>query len=185
MPWIRIIDENEAAEDLKKSYQKVMESRGKISNIMKIHSLNPRAMEAHMELYLALMFGPSGLEREERELIGVVVSSANSCQYCVKHHAEALNHYWKDNKKIQEVIQNFKSPELQERLRHMLEYVVKLTKTPHAINQTDISALHKSGFSDENILNINLITSYFCFVNRIVLGLGVEFTPDDVKGYKY
>lgn len=31
---------------------------------------------------------------------------------------------------------------------------------------------------DEDILNISLITSYFNFVNRIAIGLGVEFSDD-------
>lgn len=67
----------------------------------------------------------------------------------------------------------------------MLEYAFKLTKKPHAINQANINNLRDSEFSDEEILNINLVTSYFNFVNRITLGLGVESTPEEVRGYKY
>jgi alkylhydroperoxidase family enzyme len=67
----------------------------------------------------------------------------------------------------------------------MLEYVYKLTKTPDKIKKADIEVLHKSGFSDKDILEINLITGYFNFVNRIASGLGVEYTPKEVKGYKY
>ncbi len=65
----------------------------------------------------------------------------------------------------------------------MLDYVFKLTKTPYDVKKSDVEILQKSGFSDENILNINLITSYFNFVNRIALGLGVEFSLDEKKGY--
>lgn len=185
MPWIRVIDEAEATGQLKEIYEEIKQKRGKISNIMKIYSLNPQAMKTHMDLYLTLMFGSSGLKREERELIGVVVSAANSCEYCVNHHAEALNHYWKDKEKIKGIIKDLKSLNLPERLTKMIEYVVKLTEDPNAIKQGDVNALRKVGFSDKDILNINLITSYFCFVNRIALGLGVEFTVDEMAGYKY
>jgi hypothetical protein len=34
-----------------------------------------------MELYRAIMFGPSELSRTERELLAVVVSCANDCHY--------------------------------------------------------------------------------------------------------
>jgi alkylhydroperoxidase/carboxymuconolactone decarboxylase family protein YurZ len=34
-----------------------------------------------MALYREIMFGPSGLSRQERELLAVVVSAANSCGY--------------------------------------------------------------------------------------------------------
>jgi len=66
----------------------------------------------------------------------------------------------------------------------MLEYAVKLTKTPERINQKDVDVLRKLSFSDEDILNINLIVGYFNFVNRIALGLGVESTPEEARGYK-
>jgi len=170
---------------LKEIYEKIEKERGKVSNIMRVHSLNPIAMEKHMDFYLAIMFSCSGLKREEKELIAVAVSIANKCQYCINHHAEALNHYWKDDKKIQNLIKNFKMPDLPERAKRMLEYVTKLTKKPDEINESDIHGLRKVGFSDEDILNINLITSYFNFVNRVVLGLGVEFTEDEIKGYRY
>jgi len=65
----------------------------------------------------------------------------------------------------------------------MLDYVVKLTKAPDKITQADIESLHQCGFTDESILDMNLIVSYFNFVNRIALGLGVEFTPEEVRGY--
>lgn len=70
---------------------------------MKIHSLNPDSMEAHMNLYLILMFGESGLSRSERELIAVVVSVTNKCAYCINHHSVALNNYWNDEDKIKKL----------------------------------------------------------------------------------
>jgi uncharacterized peroxidase-related enzyme len=67
----------------------------------------------------------------------------------------------------------------------MLEYAVKLTKNPASVSESDIHHLRSVGFSDEEILQINLITSYFNFVNRVAEGLGVEFTAEEVKGYTY
>lgn len=185
MSWISVVDEADATGKVKRIYEEILRKRGKISNIMKIHSLNPDAMKEHMKLYLTLMFGSSGLPREERELIAVVVSTVNRCEYCINHHAEALNHYWKNNELTQKLIQDYKSIALLDRKCKMLDYVVKLTKTPYAIEQADIDSLRKSGFSDEDILNINLITCYFNFVNRIALGLGVNFSSDEIKGYNY
>jgi len=39
--------------------------------------------------------------------------------------------------------------------------------------------------ADEDILTVNLIASYFNFVNRIALGLGVAFATNEVEGYEY
>ena len=184
MPWISVIDERKATGKLKEIYEELKEKRGKVGNILKVHSLNPQAMKDHADLYVTLMFGKSELTREERELVAVAVSTTNRCEYCINHHAEALNHYWKDKERIKKLIQDFKSLDLPLRIIKMFEYAIKLTKTPNSVNENDITALHECGFSDEEILNINLITSYFNFVNRIALGLGVEFTPAEVHGYK-
>ena len=52
-----------------------------IDNIIRIHSLNPRSMRDHVELYAHLMRGPSPLSRIQREMIAVVVSAENDCFY--------------------------------------------------------------------------------------------------------
>lgn len=184
MPWIKFIDVMEANGQLKEIYEELFKKRGKIANIMKIHSLNPHTMKDHLNLYVNLMFGKSNLSREERELIGVVVSTMNGCEYCITHHANALNRYWKDNTRIRELKQDFRSVKLSDRIHGMIEYAVKLTKTPNMIKSSDIEKLRRCGFNDEDVLNINLITSYFNFVNRIALGLGVEFTSEEAQGYK-
>lgn len=185
MAWIQEIQKSEANGQLKKIYNELEEKRGKISNIMKIHSLNPKAMKNHMDFYLNLMFRQSGLTREEREFIGVVVSIINNCEYCIRHHVEALNHYWKDKDKIKKFIDDFNSIELPIKFQYILDYAFKLTKNPSFVKEVDINNLRNSGFSDKDILDINLITSYFNFVNRIALGLGVEFSDEEVKGYNY
>ncbi len=185
MAWIKVIDELNATGLLKKIYSEIKKKRGKLSNIMMVQSLNPEAMRLHLDLYVSLMFGRSGLKREERELLGVVVSLTNHCDYCVEHHARALNYYWKDDDKIKKLKKDPMALDFNERTRRMVEYAVKLTREPEKVEEKDIERLREVGFSDPDILDINLITSYFNFVNRIVLGLGVEFTPDEVEGYKY
>lgn len=60
-----------------------------------------------------------------------------------------------------------------------------LTRSPAQVTRTDIEQLRRAGFSDEEILSINLIVSYFNFVNRVALGLGVEFTEEEAQGYRY
>jgi uncharacterized peroxidase-related enzyme len=185
MSWIKEIDESEATDKLKDIYKDIKQKRGKLSNIMKVQSLNPEAMKHHIDLYITLLFGKSGLSRELRELIALVVSNSNQCFYCINHHAEALNHYWKDKEKINILLQNYKFVRIPEKNKKIIDYVKKLTEKPKEMKKTDIEKLQDIGFTDEEILNINLIACYFNFVNRIVLGLGVEYSREEMKGYKY
>ncbi|TYB31904.1 MAG: peroxidase-related enzyme [Candidatus Mcinerneyibacterium aminivorans] len=185
MAWIKMIDEDKAEGVLKEYYENIKDSRGKLANIHKIHSLNPESLKNHMDLYLNIMFNKSGLKREEREMIAVVVSSANKCPYCINHHKEALNYYWNDDEKLNRFIENYRNIDLTEKRLIMLEYAEKLTEKPDMVTRKYIEKLKKAGFNDQNILNINLIVSYFNFVNRIVMGLGVEYSEKEIKGYKY
>ncbi len=56
----------------------------------------------------------------------------------------------------------------------MLTYADKLTKTPWDMVEEDVKALRDVDFSDGAILDINQVTSYYAFVNRLADGLGVE-----------
>jgi uncharacterized peroxidase-related enzyme len=185
MAWIKVLEKNEADPMLKEIYTYIERRRGKLSNIMKVQSLDPRSIETHMEFYLSIMFSKKGLSRVEREMVGVVVSRINGCEYSVRHHSEALFHYWKDRELVELFAEDIENVELPERIQAMLSYVIKLTLAPGEVTEEDVDLLRGQGFSDKEILNLNLTTSYFNFVNRVAQGLGVEFTEEETKGYKY
>lgn len=81
MAWIKMIGESEAVGKLRDIYDKLTAPWGGVDNILKIHSLNPRSLAAHYELYKTLMHGPSELSRTQREMIAVTVSAINQCVY--------------------------------------------------------------------------------------------------------
>jgi len=185
MPHIKTVELIEASEELKDIYSKVVGERGKLSNILKIHSLLPKTMITHLDFYMSIMFNKAGIRRADAELIATVVSAANKCDYCVNHHAEALKSYWKDDEKVKQAAEDFRKVDLTEKQNAMLEFAEKLTLYPGEMKEDDINGLREIGFSDEEILSITLITNYFNFVNRVANGLGVDFSEEEMKGYKY
>ena len=56
----------------------------------------------------------------------------------------------------------------------MLDYAVKLTREPWLVTEDDVAALRDAGFDDTAILDVNQVTGYFAFVNRLADGLGVR-----------
>ncbi|MFP3871998.1 MAG: peroxidase-related enzyme [Candidatus Natronoplasma sp.] len=185
MSWIDEIEVEKAEGELEEIYDTLKESRGKVSNILKVHSLNPRAMKAHLDLYMSVMFKDTSLSRKEGEMIAVVVSAANGCEYCVAHHSEALDHYWRDEERVKALAEDHNSLELSEKHDRMLNFAEKLTLDPDSMKEEDADVLRDVDFNDQDILNIALITGYFNFVNRIALGLGVEAEKGEVEGYEY
>jgi len=185
MAWIDIIPPSEAEGELASAYDDIRMRRGKLSNIMAIQSQNPKMIGPHLDLYMAIMFERSGLTRGEREMIAVRVSVLNGCEYCTRHHAEALRACWRSDERAA-VLERGELPEgLTEREREMLRYAERLTEDPSGVEEADVVLLRKSGMSDAEIMNLNAVVSYFNFVNRIAEGLGVVVTDDEVAGYRY
>ncbi len=186
MAWIETIDEDDATDALADVYERIGSTRGKVANIMKVHSLRPDTMQAHSDLYRTLLFARTDLSRAERELIAVVVSDANDCAYCVAHHRAALDAYWKDADRIDAVLnRDAKAAALSEREQALVSYSRLLTTAPNSVTEAHVDELRDAGLSDQAILDTALVASYFNFVNRTALGLGVSFTPEEAKGYSY
>ncbi len=184
MSWIEEIDEQDADGELAELYRELLEKRGKIANILKVHSLNPEALKGHLDLYMTLLFGRSNLSRADRESVAVVTSANNRCDYCVNHHAESLARYERDPEVMAALREGTDFSALAPRDAALLAHARKLTREPDAICQADLDALRDHGFSDRDILDLTLVTAYFNFVNRIALGLGVEFSEKELTGYK-
>ena len=183
MGWINETSDEEAQGPLREIYDTVKAQRGKVARILSVHSLDPGALQHHLDLYMHLMFAPGPLNRREREAIAVTVSAANGCAYCVAHHMEALQRYEKDKAaldKVREAPEQLANP----RLRAMLLYARQLTVAPATMDEGQIEALRSAGLTDQEVLRINLITAYFNFVNRIALGLGVTADAQEIAGYE-
>ena len=68
---------------------------------------------------------------------------------------------------------DYRQADLSPKIRAMLDYVYKLTLTPWDMIEADVELLREHGYSDREILDINQITAYYAYVNRIADGLGV------------
>jgi alkylhydroperoxidase family enzyme len=81
MAWIETIDYEASDGVLRREYDSAIRRAGRVYNIVKIMGLRPSQLKASIDLYIALMHGPSALSRAQREMLAVVVSAANQCHY--------------------------------------------------------------------------------------------------------
>ncbi|MCI0750339.1 MAG: peroxidase-related enzyme [Flammeovirgaceae bacterium] len=130
MAYIKTIEHDEATGELRGIYDHLVATRGKLADVHKIQSLNPPSVLSHMNLYKDIMFGQSPLKRYQREMIAVVVSDANQCEYCMKHHREALLHYWKSNEKIDYLVQQSEAAQLSDEDKALCQYAREVTLNP-------------------------------------------------------
>lgn len=183
MAWIDEIERDDAGDALTAVYDEIVEQRGRISKLFSVESLHPEALRNHLDLYMTLMFGESGLSRAEREAVGVVVSASNDCEPCVRHHLEALSHYEKDEEVLGMLATADGLETFEPRLSNIVRHAYKLTNAPDAMTESDLGELRAVGLDDRDILDLTLVTAYFNFVNRIAQGLGVESSDEEATGY--
>lgn len=187
MSWIKTINFENATGALKKIYEKVTGPNNHVDNVLQIHSLRPHTLKGHMALYKNVLHHHNNtLPKWYLESLGVFVSWLNQCDYCVEHHAEGLKKLLKEDEeqfeKIMSCIKRNRPEEaFEDKLLKGMEYGKKLTLSHHWMTQKDLKDLKEAGFDDGEILEINQVVSYFNYVNRTVVGLGVN-THGDVLG---
>lgn len=79
-----------------------------------------------------------------------------------------------DDELVVRLIEDWRAAPINDADRAMLDYAEKLTIRPWDMVEEDVVALRAAGFSDAAILDINQVTGYYAFVNRLADGLGVE-----------
>ena len=62
-------------------FDQTASATGALDEIMRVHSLHPAGLDAHLRLYGAVMRGTPSLRKVERELLALVVSGLNGCHY--------------------------------------------------------------------------------------------------------
>ncbi|HEY2462286.1 MAG TPA: hypothetical protein VGI16_15865 [Candidatus Acidoferrum sp.] len=77
---------------------------------------------------------------------------------------------------VQELRKDYRSAQIAEQDKIMLDYVVKLTKDATLCSPDDHAKLRAVGFDDRGILQITLIASWFNYINRVADSLGVGRT---------
>lgn len=175
MAYIDIVEEVHAEGKLAELYKRFGNPDGTVDNVLRVHSLNPDSLEAHCAVYVQSMHRPSPVSRAEREIVGVVVSRINGCDYCREHHAAGLERLLPaDRKRAADEVRRGDWASLNGRELAMAAYADKLTREPGAMERGDVDALRAAGLSDREVLDVAQACAYFAYANRIVQGLGAE-----------
>lgn len=123
-------------------------------------------------LFNAIMYGPGGLRRADRELATVAASRINGCVYCASVHARRYAQLTKDTALIQRLLDEGVDTELAERERALVDFAATLTREPDQLTAADLAPLRRVGLSDAEILDAALSAAMFANANRLMLTLG-------------
>tara|TARA_B100000405_G_scaffold296318_1_gene251129 strand:- start:320 stop:565 length:246 start_codon:yes stop_codon:yes gene_type:complete len=81
MAFIKLFKFQNSTGLLRKEYEKGIRRAGRIWNVLTIQSQTPEILRDSMRLYNSTMFGNSNVQRFDRELLAVVTSISNECEY--------------------------------------------------------------------------------------------------------
>lgn len=155
-------------------FAKCEEKLGFIPNVLRAASFDLAKLKAFVAMSDDLMLAKSGLSKIEREMIAVVVSSANHCHYCLVAHGAVLRKLTGDAMLAETFVANYRAAALDARTRAMLDFSWKLTKEPWEVGEEDRAALRKAGFSDRDIWDISAVAAFFNMSNRMATACGQE-----------
>ncbi len=157
----------ELPDDIKARMVQVQEKAGFIPNVFLTLAHRPDEFRAFFAYHDALMLRDSRLTKAEREMIVVATSGVNHCQYCVVAHGAILRIYAKNPLVADQVATDHRKADLTARQKAMLDFAVKLARTPEAVGHADRAALEAHGFSAEDVWDIGAITAFFALSNRM------------------
>ncbi|KAA0911215.1 peroxidase-related enzyme [Pusillimonas sp. ANT_WB101] len=163
-------------DDLQEVFQKCVDKLGLVPNVLQAYSARPNKLRNFMAMYNELMLGPSGLSKLDREMVAVVVSSANHCYYCLVAHGAAVRVLSGDPQLGEMMVMNYRVAPLDARQRAMLDFAWKLTKTPEIVVKADRDALRAVGLTTDDIFDLADTVGFFNMSNR--MGIGIDMIPN-------
>lgn len=171
--WLRVPDQSDLPEDVQSLLSTAGEKLDVVPNVFPIFALTPTHFMKWFKYYDYLMRNEeSALSRKEREMIALVVSSENRCEYCLTSHSAYLREMTGDPALPDKLIHNFRRAPLSARERAMLEFAVSMTGASCTMSPDNLSPLRAAGLTDEAIFELAQVAAMFNFTNRLANSLG-------------
>jgi uncharacterized peroxidase-related enzyme len=171
--WIAVPPPDGLPAEVASEIGDISERIGFVPNVARLLAITPHHFVGWWRYFDDLMRGPSGLTKTQREMLAVVISAESDCPYCETAHAAALRLRTKAPTLVDRLAVNYRHVDLAPRDRAMLDFAVKLTRTPAECGQDDLERLRDVGYTDEDILHLVEVTAIFNYNVRLATATGL------------
>ncbi|WP_407112715.1 peroxidase-related enzyme [Bradyrhizobium sp. LMG 9283] len=165
-------------DDIRSRIMAVQEKSGFIPNVFLVLAHRPDEFRAFFAYHDALMDKTGNLTKAEREMIVVVTSNLNQCQYCVVAHGAILRIRAKDPLIADQVAVNYRKADITDRQKAMLDFAVRVSTEAYKVSETDFVTLKSHGFTEEDIWDIAAISAFFGLSNRLANVTSMRPNPE-------
>jgi uncharacterized peroxidase-related enzyme len=171
--WIASVAPEDATGLLAEAYGRQTEKLGRVTELTQIGSLYPALVDLRLRLYAVVDDTPSDIPDWGRRAVALLTSVLNGCRFCTVGHVERLGEAGHA-----ELAQAIKADPLtaasgDDTVDALFAYVRLLVRRPGDVAESDIAALRAAGWDDLAILDVNNITAYYSYINRVASGLGL------------
>ena len=171
--WFPVPAVEDLPEDLQKLFRKAEERIGFVPNVFRVFSFRPARLSAWFAHFRLLHEPTEHLSAAEREMIAVAVSMANGCLYCLVAHGQALREALGDPVLADRITLDYQRAGLDARTTAILDYAVKVARTPLETSRDDIAALQGHGLTLEEVWDVAEIAAMYSFTNRMAMATGM------------
>lgn len=154
----------------------VQKSHGFIPNFFRAQTLRPDLLEAELEAVGRILLPKDALTRVQKESILLAVSAANLNSYCVAMHCNLLRGLGLPPEEGDQIAVDHRESNLSEADKALLDFAIKLGTRGSEFSREDVVKLRTADFTDEQILECEVVTALNNFANTLQMGLGIE--PD-------
>lgn len=165
-------------DDTKRYFEVCQEKLGMVPNVLRTYSVNQDKLRAFGQYYNTLMLGESRLSKLEREMVAVVVSSANRCFYCLVSHGQAVRKLSGDPQLGEMLVMNYRVADLSERHKAMLDFAWTLTTTPWEVAGAQRAKLEAAGLTHDEIFDLSDVIAFFNMSNRFAIASDMMPNPE-------
>lgn len=158
------------------AFTAVREAFGFLPNFYPAQVARPDLVDAEMKLMEAILFHDSALSRKQIEYIFLTCSATNLSTYCVTAHCEIIRLLGIEGPEPEQIAIDYSHSKISMADKALLNFCSKLNVQRSKVDRTDIDALRKFGFSDQQILEAIVTVGFAQFANTVAFGLGT--VPD-------
>lgn len=148
-------------------FDKCQEKLGYVPNVLRAYGFDDAKLQAFVDYRQELVQNAENLSKLEIEMIATAVSAQNRCFYCVTVHGNSVRALSGDPILGEMMVMNYRAARLPKRQRAMLDFAVRLTVEPWAVEEEDREKLRRVGFTDRDIWDIASIAAFYNMTNRL------------------
>lgn len=174
MVRIRALANEEVSPEVQAVFDEIQSVFGMIPNLFRTAAHFPPLLEANWRKFKAVMVGGK-LPRKVKEIIALLVSKDNGCQYCVEAHTKALKAIGVRETELDAIYnENLERTELSVKEIHLITFARTANRAPNGIPESIFQRLRNSGATDVEIVEALGVMETFVGFNKFLDALAVE-----------